>query len=87
MRHINIEDLQRYRQELIEAEKSLATTEKYIRDIKTFLHWLGDDKDITKDRVIQYKEYLKTKYKVSSSTACWSRLIASSNTWAGTNAA
>ena len=36
MRHINIEDLQRYRQELIEAEKSLATTEKYIRDIKTF---------------------------------------------------
>ena len=66
MRHINIEDLQRYRQELIEAEKSLATTEKYIRDIKTFLHWLGDDKDITKDRVIQYKEYLKTKYKVSS---------------------
>ena len=61
MRHINIEDLQRYRQELIEAEKSLATTEKYIRDIKTFLHWLGDDKDITKDRVIQYKEYLKTK--------------------------
>ena len=68
MRHINIEDLQRYRQELIEAEKSLATTEKYIRDIKTFLHWLGDD-----------------KYLVS--TACWSRLIASSNTWAGTNAA
>ena len=66
MRHINIEDLQRYRQELTEAEKSLATTEKYIRDIKTFLHWLGDDKDITKDRVIQYKEYLKTKYKVSS---------------------
>ena len=52
MRHINIVDLQRYRQELIEAEKSLATIEKYIRDIKTFMHWLGDDKDITKDRVI-----------------------------------
>jgi len=60
MRHINIEDLQRYRQELIEAEKSLATTEKYIRDIKTFLHWLGDDKDITKDRVIQFKDEIQS---------------------------
>ena len=66
MRHINIEEIDHYRRELMEAEKSAATVEKYIRDIRTFVQWLGDDRAVSKERVIQYKEYLKNHYKVTS---------------------
>ncbi|WP_448861294.1 tyrosine-type recombinase/integrase [Clostridium sp.] len=66
MRLVEIDDIKRYENELIEAEKSPATTEKYIRDIKTFTGWLGENRQFNKERVIQYKEYLKAKYKVSS---------------------
>lgn len=69
MRHINIEEIDHYRRELIEAEKSAATVEKYIRDIRTFVQWLGDDRTISKERVIQYKEYLKNHYKVTSTNS------------------
>ncbi len=40
MRHINIEEIEHYRHELLEAEKSKATVEKYIRDIRKFVKWL-----------------------------------------------
>lgn len=66
MRQINIDDLKRYRQELIEQEKSAATMDKYLRDIKTFITWLGEETHINKERIIQYKEYLKEHYKISS---------------------
>lgn len=66
MRQINIDDLKRYQQELIEQEKSAATMEKYLRDIKTFITWLGEETHINKKRIIQYKEYLKEHYKISS---------------------
>ena len=69
MRHINIEEIEHYRRELMEAEKSAATVEKYIRDIRTFVQWLGDDRAVTKERVIQYKEYLKNHYKVTSTNS------------------
>ena len=69
MRHINIEEIEHYRRELMEAEKSAATVEKYIRDIRTFMQWLGDDRAVSKERVIQYKEYLKNHYKVTSTNS------------------
>ena len=69
MRHINIEEIDHYRRELMEAEKSAATVEKYIRDIRTFVQWLGDDRAVSKERVIQYKEYLKNHYKVTSTNS------------------
>lgn len=66
MRHINIEEIEHYRHELLEAEKSKATVEKYIRDIRKFVQWLGNDETVSKDRTIQYKQYLKEHHKVSS---------------------
>ena len=66
MRHINMEEIEYYRHELLEAEKSKATVEKYIRDIRKFVQWLGNDETVSKDRTIQYKQYLKEHYKVSS---------------------
>ena len=59
MRHINMEEIEYYRHELLEAEKSKATVEKYIRDIRKFVQWLGNDETVSKDRTIQYKQYLK----------------------------
>lgn len=69
MRHINIEEIETYRYELVEEEKSAATIEKYIRDIRTFLQWLQDDREISKNLVIQYKGYLKEHYKVASANS------------------
>ncbi len=69
MRHTNIEEIEHYRRELMEAEKSAATVEKYIRDIRTSVQWLGDDHAVSKERVIQYKEYLKNHYKVTSTNS------------------
>lgn len=69
MRRINIEDTERYRCRLVEEEKSAATVEKYMRDIRTFVQWMGMDREITKERVIQYKEYLKKHYKVASTNS------------------
>ena len=61
MRNIITEKLlDRYRIYLADNEKSLATTSKYIRDVK--------GQNITKELVTEYKEYLRTnkKYKLSS---------------------
>ena len=69
MRHINIEEIDHYRQELMEAEKSAATVKKYIRDIRTFMRWLGNENAVSKERVIQYKKYLKENYEVSSTNS------------------
>ena len=66
MRHINIEEIEHYRHELMEEEKSTATIDKYMRDIGAFLRWMGMDHEVSKECVIQYKEYLKEHYKVTS---------------------
>ena len=69
MWQIDIEEVERYRYKLVEEEKSAATIEKYMRDIRTFVQWLGRNREITKERVIQYKEYLKKHYKVVSTNS------------------
>ena len=64
-----IEELETYKTYLIEMEKGKATIEKYLRDIRTFSTWLGEDRNVTKERVIEYKNYLKEHYKVSSTNS------------------
>lgn len=59
-------DLERYRSELEEQERSRATIEKYLRDINSFIKWLGEDNTVTKELVIAYKKWLKEHYKTSS---------------------
>ena len=48
---------------LIENEKSRATVEKYVRDVRGFLNCQGE---ITKEGVLEYKEKLKREYRPKS---------------------
>lgn len=57
--------IDRFRYFLINEEKSKATVEKYIRDIRTFLRWLGN-RLVDKFTVIEYKAYLVREYKPGS---------------------
>lgn len=50
---------------LLQEEKSVRTREKYLRDVKQFLCWLGK-RSISKTEVLAYKDYLLTRYTVSS---------------------
>lgn len=56
----------RYETSLRNEERSKATVEKYRRDLTVFYLFLPEDKNITKEAVISYKEHLVTKYAVSS---------------------
>lgn len=53
-----------FRKNLELQEKSTATIEKYIRDVKAFSVYV-QDKAITKEIVIAYKNYLQEKYAVA----------------------
>ncbi len=63
---VHLEDISKYRLYLMEMEKSTATIEKYLRDIRKFSSWLGADRKVTKERVIKYKHALADCYKASS---------------------
>lgn len=66
-RYITEKQLEKYKNYLQEEEKSSATIQKYICDLKKLLVYMGEQ-EITKKKVIEYKEMLKTKkeYKLSS---------------------
>ena len=66
MKEIEEETLKQYRIYLAEREKSIATIDKYLRDIRTFLQWMGEDRSVTKEKVIAYKAWLQERYKTSS---------------------
>ena len=51
---------------LEEDEKSKATIEKYIRDVRAFFAYVGVSASINKTTMIAYKEYLITKYAAAS---------------------
>ena len=74
--------LKQYREYLLGMEKSLATIDKYLRDIRTFDRWLGEDKRISKERIIAYKAWLQENYKTNSAN---SMLVALNGflTWLG----
>ena len=58
-------DIDKFKSHLKSEEKSQATIEKYIHDVKVFLKWLGNRK-IKRELVIRYKETLEMKYEASS---------------------
>ena len=59
MRILDLTTLNDYAVELAKQEKARGTIEKYLRDIRHFYEWLGEDKAVTQGRVTAYKEYLK----------------------------
>ena len=54
-----------FKEHLIFEERSTATVEKYIRDVKAFLTFVNGA-DITKEVVIEYKKHLQENYAVRS---------------------
>lgn len=50
---------------LIAEEKSAATVDKYLRDIRSFYSYLGDRR-ISKEETVSYKEYLVGRYAPAS---------------------
>lgn len=59
------EIISKFKEHLILEERSAATTQKYIRDVKTFADYVGRKK-ITKETVIDYKQHLQENYAVRS---------------------
>ncbi len=52
--------IEAFRQHLIREEKSTATVEKYLRDVRAFCDFMGE-REITKEAVLKYKRHLQTR--------------------------
>ena len=65
MRKLTNENIEAYRRNLMNEEKSEITIEKYMRDINTFATWLCD-REFDKTDVLVYKSELTKKYAPSS---------------------
>ena len=63
--NLNITEIEKFKNYLVIEEKSMATVEKYLRDVKRFAGFIGNGK-ITKDKVIAYKKYLQEHYSARS---------------------
>lgn len=58
-----------FRKYLREEERSQATIEKYVRDVLHFIRYIGSDRQITRERVLDYKQVLLLEYKSSSANS------------------
>ena len=59
-RKISENQIQSFHQHLIREEKSTATVEKYLRDVRAFAVYVGE-KSITKEVVMAWKSELQAK--------------------------
>lgn len=64
-RKITEELIRAYRRYLLREEKSTATVEKYLRDVRDFYVYVGGV-ELTKDVVVEYKKALQESYAVRS---------------------
>ena len=64
-RVITEEAIQQFKTSLIQEEKSPATVEKYLRDVRAFVRFCGGTA-ITKEVTIQYKQHLLEQYAPAS---------------------
>lgn len=64
-RKITDKRIEKYREHLINEEKSDSTLEKYLRDICAFRSWLCE-REVDKQTVLEYKAYLIENYKPAS---------------------
>ena len=58
--------LEPYWEYLMDEERRRATVEKYLRDVRRFLEYLGDDGGVDKEKVREFKQELMEHYKISS---------------------
>ena len=73
MKQISHDRIEEFRSYLLNEEKSQATQEKYIRDIKSFVTWNAGE-ELNKQRVLEYKEYLIRSYAPASVNSMLSSL-------------
>ena len=73
MKKITDKIVEKFKNYLIDEEKSKATIEKYIRDLTVFVSWLGTSQ-LSKTKVLGYKEYIITKYAPASVNSILSSL-------------
>lgn len=66
MKKICLGTIKKYKSYLTEEERSQATIDKYMRDIHCFYDYLPEDKIITKEAVIAFKQSLVESYQPSS---------------------
>ncbi len=65
--HVILPELiEEFCRELAAEERSPATIEKYRRDVKALLRFLGETGAVSKERMVSYKEDLLKRYAVSS---------------------
>ena len=71
MDNITEEHLKQYEQYLKGEERSQATVEKYLRDIRKFRDYLNasDSGTFDKEQVLEYKQYLNEHYKTTSANS------------------
>lgn len=67
-RSLTTQIIKEYELYLKDEERSCATIEKYMRDIRVFVGFLGED-ELTKQKVLQYKSTLSNNYAVSSANS------------------
>ena len=73
MKKITDKIIKKFKEYLIDEEKSKATIEKYIRDLTVFVSWLGGA-ELSKTKVLGYKEYIISKYAPASVNSILSSL-------------
>ena len=61
--------LEEYREYLWDEERSRATVEKYLRDVKVFMKYLGEERIMNREKVREYKNFLLKHYKISSANS------------------
>lgn len=62
---LSSEQIENFRRSLILEERSGATVNKYLHDVRVFVNYIRG-KTITKDLVIEYKKYLQDNYAIRS---------------------
>lgn len=73
MKKITTNTINQFKNYLINEEKSQATIEKYIRDIKAFMVWL-EGRELEKATVIEYKQKIVNEYAPKSVNSMLSSL-------------
>ena len=61
-RKLTIGVLKRFREELVRRERSAATVEKYMHDVRSLAVWL-DGGAVTPERVLEWKKELTGRFK------------------------
>ena len=67
-RHLNTEQLRQFETHLLCEERSAATVEKYLHDLRVFYAFM-DGKELNKTAVLEYKSNLLNKYAVTSANS------------------